>query len=180
MIYSEYIEKGGKGIIALLGENQTLKYLLSDVIKPLDDTFLMENGNKNFSVSVENMLKTNNDLSPIASMIKIKYGKMWQVLYNSQPDENDKIYSMVTTGNSELNTKGNTINQVSGYDSDTMVASDGSNSTGNTTNTNSVKTLDYSNLSNLLSELKNNVFYDKMFSDIRNYIFSTFYGNERE
>lgn len=180
MKYIEYIKQGGKGIITLLGENQTLKYLLSDNIKPLDDTFLMENGDKNFSVSVENMLKTNNDLTPIASMIKIKYGKVWQVLYNSQPDENEKIYSIITIGSSEANTTGNTTNKVSGYDSDTMVASDGSNTTGNTTNTNSVKTLDYSNLSNLLSELKNNVFYDKMFSDIRNYIFSTLYGNERE
>lgn len=180
MIYSEYIEKGGKGIITLLGENQTLKFLLSDVIKPLDDTFLMENGNKNFTISVENMLKNSNDLTPIASMIKIKYGKLWQVLYNSQPDENDKIYSMVTTGNSEANTTGNTTNKVSGYDSNTMVDSDGSNTTGNTTNTNSVKTLDYTELTNLLSELKNNDFYDKIFTDIRNYIFSTFYGNERE
>ena len=70
MIYSEYIQKGGKGIITLLGENQTLKYLLSDVIKPLDDTFLMENGNKSFTLSVENMLKINNDLTPVANMLK--------------------------------------------------------------------------------------------------------------
>lgn len=180
MIYSEYIKNGGKGIITLLGENQTLKYLLSDTIKPLDETFLMENGNKNFNNSVENILKTNNDLTPIANMIKIKYGKIWQVLYNSQPDENDKIYSMVTTGNSEATTTGNTTNKVSGYDSDTMVDSDGSNTTGNSTNTNSVKTLDYSKFSDLLIELKNNVFYDKLFTDIRNYIFTTFYGNERE
>ena len=180
MKYNDYINQGGKGIITLLGENQTLKFLLSDNIKPLDDTFLLENGNKNFTLSVENMLKVNNDLTPVANMLKIKYAQYWNVLYNSQPDENDKIYSMVTTGNVETNTTGNTKNQVSGYDSDTMVDSDGSNTTGNTTNTNSVKTLDYSNLSNLLSELKNNVFYDKLFTDIRNYIFTTVYGNERE
>ena len=180
MTYSDYIKQGGKGIITLLGENQTLKYLLSDVIKPLDDTFLMENGNKNFTISVENMLKSSNDLTPVANMLKIKYGNIWQVVYNSQPDENDKIYSMVTTGNGETTTTGNTKNQVSGYDSDKMVDSDGSNTTGNTTNTNSVKTLNYAELTNLLSELKNNVFYDKLFTDIRNYIFSTFYGNERE
>ena len=180
MKYSDYIKQGGKGIITLLGENQTLKYLLSDVIKPLDDTFLMENGNKNFTSSVENMLKDNNDLTPVANMLKIKYAQYWNVLYNSHPDENDKIYSSVTIGNSELSTTGNTKNQVSGYDSDTMVDSDGSNTTGNTTNTNSVKTLNYDDLTNILSELKNNVFYDKLFTDIRNYIFSTFYGNERE
>lgn len=180
MKYSEYIKQGGKGIITLLGENQTLKYLLSDIIKPLDDTFLMENGNKNFTISVENMLATSNDLTPVASMLKIKYAKYWNVLYNSQPKDTDPIYTSITIGDSELNTTGNTKNQVSGYDSNTMVDSDGSNTTGNTTNTNSVKTLNFDDLTNLLSELKNNVFYDKLFTDIRNYIFSTFYGNERE
>ena len=180
MKYNAYIKQGGKGIITLLGENQALKFLLSDNIKPLDDTFLLENGNKQFTISVENMLIANNDLTPVANMLKIKYAKYWNVLYNSQPDENDKIYSMVTTGNGETNTTGNTKNQVSGYDSDKMVDSDGSNTTGNTTNTNSVKTLNYAELTNLLRELKNNVFYDKLFTDIRNYIFSTFYGNERE
>lgn len=180
MKYSDYINQGGKGIITLLGENQTLNFLLSDIIKPLDDTFLMENGNKQFTISVENMLKTINDLTPVASMLKIKYEKYWKVLYNSQLKDTDPIYSIITVGNSELNTTGNTQNQVSGYDSDTMVASDGSNTTGNTTNKNSVKTLDYSELTNLLSELKNNLFYDKLFTDIRNYIFTTFYGNERE
>lgn len=180
MKYSDYIKQGGKGIITLLGENQTLKYLLSDIIKPLDDTFLMENGNKKFTISVENILKTNNDLTPIANMLKIKYEDYWKVLYNSQVKNNDPIYSIITVGDSELNTTGNTTNKVSGYDSPSMVDTDASNTTGNTTNTNNVKTLNYAELTNLLSELKNNVFYDKLFTDIRNYIFSTLYGNERE
>ena len=180
MKYSDYIKQGGKGIITLLGENQALKFLLSDNIKPLDDTFLMENGNKQFTISVENMLKSNNDLTPVANMLKIKYAQYWNVLHNSQPKDTDPIYSMITTGSSEANTIGNTTNKVSGYDSSTMVDSDASNTTGNTTNNNSVKTLDYTELTNLLSELKNNVFYDKLFTDIRNYIFNTLYGNERE
>lgn len=180
MKYSDYIKQGGKGIITLLGENQTLNFLLSDIIKPLDDTFLMENGNKQFTLSVENMLKTSNDLTPVANMLKIKYERYWKVLYNSQLKDTDPIYTSITVGESELNTTGNTNNKVSGYDSDTMVVSDGSNTTGNTTNTNSVKTLNYDDLSNLLSELKNNIFYDKLFTDIKNYIFSTLYGNERE
>lgn len=180
MMYKDYIKQGGKGIITLLGENQTLSFLLSDIIKPLDDTFLLENGSKQFNMSVENMLIANNDLTPVASMLKIKYEKYWKVLYNSQLKDTDPIYSIITVGDSELNTTGNTTNQVSGYDSDKMVNSDGSNTTGNTTNTNSVKTLNYAELTNILSELKNNIFYDKLFTDIRNYIFSTFYGNERE
>lgn len=180
MRYSDYIKQGGKGIITLLGENQALKFLLSDNIKPLDDTFLMENGNKKFTISVENMLIASNDLTPVANMLKIKYEKYWKVLYNSQVKDTDPIYTSITVGDSELNTTGNTKNQVSGYDSASMVDTDASNTTGNTTNTNSVKTLNYAELTNLLSELKNNVFYDKLFTDIRNYIFSTFYGNERE
>lgn len=180
MMYSEYIKKGGKGIITLLSENQALKYLLIDVIKPLETAFLMENGSKKFTLSVENLLKVENDLTPVANMLKARYGNYWQVLYNSQPSDTDPVYSSITSSNGELNTKGNTVNQVSGYDSPTMVDSDGSNSTGNQTNKTTVKTLDYADLTNLLGELKNNVFYDRLFTDIRNYIFSTVYGNERE
>ena len=178
MIYSDYIKNGGTGVIALLSQNQTLKFLLSDVIEPLDSAFLMENGSKQFSLSISNMLNITNDLTPIANMLKIRFGDYWQVLYNSQPK--DTMYSSITTSNGELNTTGNNTNQVSGYDSPNMVNSDGSNSTGNQTNNGTVKTLNYDDLSNLLSELKNNVFYDKMFTDIKNYIFNTVYGNERE
>lgn len=180
MIYSDYIKNGGTGIISLLSKNQTLKYLLSDDIVPLDNAFLMENGSKKFSLAVENMLQIDNDLSPIASMMKIRFGDYWKVIYNSQPTDKDTVYSSITTSNGELNTTGNNVNQVSGYDSPNMVNSDGSNSTGNQTNNGTVKTLNYDDLTTLLSELKNNVFYDKMFTDIKNYIFNTVYGNERE
>jgi len=180
MMYSDYIKAGGTGIITLLSQNQTLKYLLSDSIQPLDTTFLMENGNKNFSLAIESMLNSENDLTPIASMLKVRFGQYWQVLYNSQPADSDTINSSITTTNGEINTTGNTVGQVSGYDSPTMVDNDGSNSTGNQTNNNTVKTLKYEDLTKLLGELKNNVFYDKMFIDIRNYIFNTVYGNERE
>jgi len=180
MMYADYIKNGGTGIIELLSKNQTLKFLLSDVIDPLDSAFLMENGSKQFSLSISNMLNITNDLTPIANMLKIRYGQYWQVLYNSQPTDKDSVYSSITTSNGELNTTGNNTNQVSGYDSPNMVNSDGSNSTGNQTNTGTVKTLNYDELSTLLSELKNNVFYDKMFTDIKNYIFNTLYGNERE
>lgn len=180
MMYSEYIKAGGTGIISLLSNNQTLKYLLSDVIQPLDSAFLMENGSKRFTLSVENMLKAQNDLTPIANMMKVRFGQYWNVLYNSQPTDTDPVYSSITTSTGELNTKGNTVSQVSSYDSPDMVNSDGSNSTANQTNNGTVKTLNYADLTNLLGELKNNVFYDKMFTDIRKYIFDVFYGNERE
>ena len=180
MIYSDYIKNGGTGIIELLSKNQTLKFLLSDDITPLDSAFLMENGTKQFSLAISNMLTINNDLTPIANMLKIRYGVYWQVLYNSQPTNKDTVYSSITTNTGELNTTGNSVNQVSGYDSPNMVTSDGSNSTGNQTNNGTVKTLNYDELTTLLSELNNNVFYGKMFTDVRNYIFNTVYGNERE
>ena len=178
MMYGDYIKNGGTGIIELLSKNQSLKFLLSDVIEPLDSAFLMENGSKQFSLSISNMLNITNDLTPIANMLKIRFGDYWQVLYNSQPK--DTVYSSITTSNGELTTTGNNVNQVSGYDSPNMVNSDGSNSNGNQTNNGTVKTLNYDDLTKVLSELKNNVFYDKMFTDIKNYIFNTVYGNERE
>lgn len=180
MMYSEYIKNGGTGVIALLQQNQALSFLLGDLIKPLDSAFLLENGSKEFTLSVENMLKVQNDLTPIASMLKARFGKYWSMVYQSQPSDQDPVYSSITTTNGEIKTTGNTTNQVSGYDSDTMVNSDGSNSTGNQTNDNTIKTLNYAELTNLLGELKNNIFYDKLFSDIRNYIFVTVYGNERD
>ena len=180
MTYADYIQSGGVGIITLLSKNQTLNYLSSDSIQPLDSTFIMENGSKNFTLAVENMLNAENDLTPIANMLKVRFGQYWQVIYNSQPTGTDPVYSTITTTNGEINTKGNTVGQVSGYDSPTMVDNDGSNSTNNQTNNNTVKTLNYEDLTKLLGELQNNVFYDKLFTDIKNYIFNTLYGNERE
>lgn len=179
MIYSDYIKNGGTGIITLLSNNQTLDFLLSDVIKPLDSAFLMENGSKEFSLSVENLLKAENDLTPVANMLKARFGEYWNVYHNSQPETWNPVYTSITTTTGEINTKGNNINQVSGYDSPDMVNNDGSNSTGNQTNNETVKTLNYDDLTNLLGQLKNNVFYDKLFTDISSYIFNSFYGNER-
>ena len=180
MTYADYIQAGGTGIITLLSQNQALKYLLSDSIQSLDSAFLMDNGNKKFTLAVENMLKAENDLTPIANMLKVRFGQYWQVIYNSQPADSDKVYSSLTTNNGETNTTGNHVNQVSGYDSPTMINSDGSNSTGSQQTNYTAKTLNYDELTNLLSELKNNVFYDKLFLDIKNYIFITVYGNEKE
>lgn len=179
MMYSDYIKNGGTGIITLLSSNQTLKFLLSDVIKPLDDAFLLENGSKEFTSAVDNLLKVANDLTPVANMMKVRFGQYWNILYNSQPTDSDPVYSSITTSTGELNTNGNNIHQVSGYDSPDMVNSDGINSNGSQTNNGTVKTLNYDDLTNLLGELKNNVFYDKMFTDISSYIFYSFYGNER-
>ena len=50
---------------------------------------------------------------------------------------------------------------------------------GSNKTTQTVTKMNYENLTNLLGELKNNVYYDMLFSDIRNYIFVTVYGNER-
>ena len=82
-----------------------------------------------------------------------------------------------TTGS--IDTNNQTTNQVAGYDSDTMVNDNSNQSTGSNKTTQTVTKMNYENLTNLLGELKNNVYYDMLFSDIRNYIFVTVYGNER-
>lgn len=179
MMYSEYLKNGGTGIIQLLSNNQTLNYLLSDDIKTLDSAFLLENGEKSFSLPVENLLKNENDLTPLANMIKVRFGKTWKTLFNSIPQENDPLANEVTKTTGSMNTNNQTTNQVAGYDSDTLINDNGNQSTGSNKTTQTVTKMNYENLTNLLGELKNNVYYDMLFSDIRNYIFVTVYGNER-
>ena len=178
-MYSEYLKNGGTGIIQLLANNQTLSYLLSDDIKTLDIAFLLENGEKKFSIPVENLLKNENDLTPIANMMKVRFGKTWKTLFNSIPQDNDPLANEVTKTTGSMDTNNQTTNQVAGYDSDTMVNDNSNQSTGSNKTTQTVTKMNYENLTNLLGELKNNVYYDMMFSDIRNYIFVTVYGNER-
>ena len=179
MMYSEYIKNGGTGIIQLLSNNQTLSYLLSDDISTLDSAFLLENGEKNFSLPVENLLKNENDLTPIANMIKVRFGKTWKTMFNAIPQESDPLANEVTKTTGSIDTNNQTTNQVAGYDSKTMVNDNGNQSTGSNKTTQTVTKMNYENRTNLLGELKNNVYYDMMFSDIRNYIFVTVYGNER-
>lgn len=179
MMYSEYIKNGGTGIIQLLSNNQTLSYLLSDDIKALDSAFLLENGEKSFSLPVENLLKNENDLTPLANMMKVRFGKTWKTLFNSIPQENDPLANEVTKTTGSIDTNNQTTNQVAGYDSDTMVNDNSNQSTGSNKTTQTVTKMNYENLTNLLGELKNNVYYDMLFTDIRNYIFVTVYGNER-
>lgn len=178
-MYSEYIKNGGTGIIQLLSNNQTLSYLLSDDISTLDSAFLLENGEKNFSLPIENLLKNENDLTPIANMIKVRFGKTWKTLFNSIPQESDPLANEVTKTTGSIDTNNQTTNQVAGYDSETMVNDNANQSTGSNKTTQTVTKMNYENLTNLLGELKNNVYYDMLFSDIRNYIFVTVYGNER-
>ena len=120
-MYSEYLKNGGTGIIQLLAKNQTLSYLLSDDIKTLDSAFLLENGEKKFSIPVENLLKNENDLTPIANMMKVRFGKTWKTLFNSIPQDNDPLANEVTKTTGSMDTNNQTTNQVAGYDSDTMV-----------------------------------------------------------
>lgn len=179
MIYSEYVQNGGTGIIKLLADNQALNYLLSDDVQALDDDFLFENGSKLFSISTENLLKTKNDLTPLANIMKVRFGATWETLYNSIPKSSDPLAGEVTKTNGSIDSNNNTTNQVAGYDSDAMVDDNSNQSKGSNTTNQTVTKTDYTKLTQLLDELKNNVFYDKLFTDIRNYMFLTVYGNER-
>ena len=179
MMYSEYLKNGGTGIIQLLSKNQTLNYLLSDDITALDSAFLLENGGKEFTLPVENLLKIQNDLTPIANMMKVRFGKTWKTMFNAIPQESDPLANEVNKTTGSMDTNNQTTNQVAGYDSNTMVNDNANQSTGSNKTTQTVTKMNYENLTNLLGELKNNVYYDMLFSDIRNYIFVTVYGNER-
>lgn len=175
MMYSEYIRNGGKGIIQLLKDNQCLNYLPSEAITPLDTAFNFENGTKEFTLPVTNLLKTSNDLTTIANMIKYRFNDEWEKLFATLPSDQAPLYGKVTE--TKVKTTANGTNQVAGYDSDSMVDDTGSNQTGTSDTT--VNELDYNDLTKLLGTLKSNNFYAMLFTDIRNYIFNTVYGNER-
>lgn len=176
MTYSEYIKNGGKGIIQLLQENQCLSYLPSDAITLLDTTFNIENGMKNFTTPVLNLLSTGDDLTMIAGMLKVKFNDQWKALYLTLPSNQEPLYGTVrqTTGTTTIDN----TNTVAGFDDNAMVNDSGSNQNG--TNNVAEKSLDYTQLTKLLDELKNNSYYGTIFMDIRNYMFTTVYGNERE
>lgn len=175
-MYSEYIKNGGKGIIQLLKDNQCLVYLPSEAITPLDTAFNLENGMKEFTTTISNLLTTGDDLTMIAGMLKAKFNDIWKALYLTLPKDQEPLYGTVrqTTGTSSIDN----TNKVAGYDNSEMVNDSGSNQNG--TNNVAEKTLDYTQLTKLLAELKNNNYYGTIFTDIRNYLFTTVYGNERE
>lgn len=179
MTYSDYILNGGTGLFKLLADNQTLSYILSDDISVLDSAFLLENGLKEFTLPVENMLKNTNDLTPIANMLKVRFGEKWKALYNTIPKSSDPLAGEVTKSTGSIDSNNQTTSQVAGYDSDTMVDDNANKSTGSNKTTQTVTKTNYLELTNLLNELKNNVYYDIIFTDIRSYIFITIYGNER-
>lgn len=178
-MYSDYILNGGTGLFKLLADNQTLSYILSDDISTLDSAFLLENGLKELTLPIENMLKNTNDLTPIANMLKVRFGEKWKALYNTIPKSSDPLASEVTKSTGSIDSNNQTTSQVAGYDSDVMVDDNGNKSTGSNKTTQTVTKTNYLELTNLLNELKNNVYYDIIFTDIRSYIFITIYGNER-
>lgn len=179
MMYSDYIQNGGTGIIKLLADNQALSYLLSDDITALDSAFLMDNGSKTFITPEANILKTNNDLTPLALMMKVRFGKKWVTLYHTIPSGSDPLAGEVTTSTGSIDSDNTNTSKVAGYDSDEMVDDNANTSTGSNKTSHKTTKTSYLDLTKLLYELKNNVFYDMLFSDIRNYMFVTVYGNER-
>ena len=180
MKYSEYINNGCPGIIRLLYVNQTLNFLLSDDVTNLDNAFTFQNGLKNFTRATESYVNTKNDLTPLAGIIKVKYGDKWKSLYNGLPKNTDILAGEVTKSTGSIESTNQNISQVAGYDSEKMVDDNGNKSTGNNQSTQTVTKTDFNNLSKLVNELNNNVFSDILFNDIMNCIFVQIYGNERE
>lgn len=179
MKYSEYIQNGGIGIIKLLSDNDTLSYLGDDVTA-LDSAFLLENGNKKFTLSLENMLTSKNDLTPLANMMKVRFGKTWETEYNSIPKGSDPLVGEITTATGSINSDNTNTNQVAGYDSPNMVDDNANISKGSHTTNQKTTRTSYLDLTQLIGELQNNVFYGMLFNDIKNYLFLQMYGNERK
>ena len=130
MIYSDYINNGGKGIITLLYQNQALKFLPADIVTALDNAFTLQNGSKTFADNVAETFTNNNDLTDIALELKSIYANLWSILYQATP-ETMVTNKTVVADNGSTDTK----NSVAGYDSDTMVDDTAINRTNNNTTT---------------------------------------------
>lgn len=178
--YSDYINNGGTGIIKLLSINQSLNFLLSDDINNLDTSFTFQNGLKTFTQATESYVLTKNDLTPLAGIIKVRYGDKWRSLYNLLPKSTDTIASEVTQSTGNIESNNQNISQVAGYDSATMVDDNGNKTTGSNKTNQTVTKTDFTQLNKLVDELDNNVFYDILFTDISSCIFIQLFGNERE
>lgn len=178
MMYSEYIKNGGTGIIKLLADNGTLTYLSEDVTA-LDGAFLMENGSKKFTVSLENLLKTSNDLTPLSNMMNSVFGKIWEIEYHSIPNGSDPLAGEVTTTTGSIDSDNTNTSKIAGYDSPDMIDDNANVSKGSHKTTQKTTKTSYLDLTQLLGELQNNVFYGMLFSDISGYLFVQIYGNER-
>ena len=178
--YSDYINNGGTGIIKLLSINQTLNFLLSDDINDLDNSFTFQNGSKTFTKATESYVLTKNDLTPLAGIIKVRYGNKWKSLYNLLPKGADTLAGEVTQSNGSIESNNQNISQVAGYDSAVMVDDNGNKTTGSNKTNQTVTKTDFTQLNKLVDELDNNVFYDILFTDITSCIFVQLFGNERE
>lgn len=169
MIYSEYINAGGKGIIELLYQNQALKFLPADLVTPLDHAYTLQNGYKLLTDNVANTLTSSHDLTDIALELKAIYADLWNIIYQAQPDA--LVTSKTTVaGNGTTDTK----NTVAGYDSDTMVDDNAVNQT-NSTSTSTTNT-DYATLATIMEQLRKTNVWRRIKADLNNYLFITVYN----
>lgn len=169
MIYADYIKSGGAGIISLLYQNQALKFLPADLVIPLDRAFTRESGQKVFADNIQVVIDDKKDLTDIALELKVLYGDLWSIMYQAKPDTL-ATSKEVTTGNGSIDTK----NQVSGYDSDTMVDDTAINRQNSNTET-TTKT-DYLQLDKVMEQLRKTNFWGKIKADLNNYLFITVYN----
>lgn len=169
MTYLEYIKTGGTGIFTLLYQNQALKFLPADLVTPLDRAFTRESGQKVFADNIQQVLDDKKDLTDIALELKVLYGDLWTIIYQSKP-ETLATSKETTTGTGSIDTK----NQVAGYDSDTMVDDNAINRQNSNTET-TTKT-NYLQLDNVITQLRKSNFWSKIKADLNNYLFLTIYN----
>lgn len=169
MIYKDYIDAGGTGIINLLYKKQALQFLPSELVVPLDRAYTRQNGLKVFADDIAEEIVKSKDLNNVADELKSIYSDLWNVLYKEQPGTLSTSRTVVTD-NGSIDTK----NTVAGYDSDDMVNDNATNRTNNN-NITTTKT-DYETLGHVMEQLHKNNFWVKIEADLNIYLFITIYN----
>lgn len=183
MIYTDMLN-GTNGIINELAKTNQLDFLKSDnpINNNIEKTFTFLNSQREINATIAELKYT---LSDVAIILLAQYADKWNGLYKgflltdyNLSNKTSETYSQKTDGTATNNSTGKQNNKVSAYDSNTMVddtEQDNTNADNTTTNGNNQYTkqvTDNSMIAQNLQNLTQTSFYDIMFSDIRNILFT--------
>lgn len=186
----KYKDYKGSGIMVLLSKMGALPFVPSDDVPGVEAMFTLENNNKVFGPSIATLVETSQDLTAVALSLKLRYADKWKKLYDSytlQYPANEATTTTYTGTSGYDNTgttKNGTTNKVSAYDSEDLLNDTSQDTNSNTTQTNKANqsytttTTDNRLINDTISRLHGNVIYDIMYSDVRNYLFTTVYKGE--
>lgn len=183
MIYSDMLN-GTNGIISELAKTNQLEFLKSGnpINNDVEKTFTFLNSQREINATIDQL---NYTLGDVATVLLTKYANKWNGLYKgflsadfNLTNRTSETYTQKTDGTATNNLTGKQNNKVSAYDSNTMVddtEQDTTNVANATTNGNNQYTKQVKDNSMIAQNLRNltqTSFYDIMFSDIRNDLFT--------